>query len=153
MPVDLPELHPALAQSWWWWLVVAGLVVAGLALITVGIVRWRTLRRVAPVISDDSLERLREATLAAVDEVPAADPAERVRLIGREVRRFAGIATDGDADFQTTAQLRIAAAKDPVLQPVFELSETVDRLAYGGATEAQAGQLAERAREVIRSWR
>lgn len=153
MPAELLELHPAVPQAWWWWLVLASLFLVGAGLALVGLLRWRTLSRVEQTPVDDSLVRLRAAALGEVAAADQGDPMEQARLIGRAVRRFAGVAVDGDADYQTTAQLRIAAAKDPDLVEVFEISATVDRLAYRSASEAEVAALAERAREVILAWR
>lgn len=154
MPLRVLELHPAVPQSWWWWLVVAALLLAGIALMWVGVARWRRLRRVDPEGADDTLERLRAEAMAEIDlGARATPPEEGARLIGLAVRRFAGIASDGDADFLTTAQLRVASVKDPGLAPVHALSQRVDGLAYGGAQPSEVADLADAAREVILAWR
>lgn len=158
MSVDmvLLELHPAVPHSWWWWLVAAGLLLVGLGIAALGIVRWRTLRTEPVQVADDSFHDLRRSTLADIDSVLTRadlDAPTRARLIGRAVRRFAGIALDADADYQTTDQLRVAALKDPRLVPVARLSARVDPLAWSGASTVQVEELAGHAREVVRTWR
>lgn len=157
MPGDLLllELHPPVAHSWWWWLVVAGLVVAALGLGSVGIWRWRMLSRPHEETIDDSLTQLRDAALRRIDRIRTSDaPAtERARLIGRVAREFVGTVGDGDADYQSAAQLRVEALKDPRLEPVATLAARVDAHAFGGADDAAVDELARAAKEVIQGWR
>ncbi|QXT63604.1 hypothetical protein [Tessaracoccus palaemonis] len=155
MSADLLEtIHPAVPVTWWWWVVFAGLVVLAAALLTLGITRWRSLRRETPPAADRSLDLVRQETLSLVDEaMAAAEPTERARLIGRAVRRFAGLALDSDADYQTAGQLRLAAVKDPRLIRVSGLADEVDHLAYGEPDAAAVDGLAARVREAVTTWR
>lgn len=156
MSAELLEttIHPAAPLGWWWWLVLAGLILAAAGLLILGITRWRRLRHDTSPEPDTTFDRLRADTLAALEDAAAADTsAETARLVGRALRRFAGLALDGDADYQTAGQLRVAALKDPRLAEVAALAARVDELAWGAPDEHATAELTARAGEVVSAWR
>lgn len=155
MPGEHP-IYPPEAYHWGWWLLVAGCLVGG---VLVGWWLRRTLRGLRPAPDGpDDLAALRKEALGHLDQVAADHAAgectaavaqQRVSAI---VRKFAGIASAGDADYQVTPALRRAAVKDPRLQPVAELVARLEPAAFGGSAEPGVAEAVARAREVISQW-
>ena len=155
MLLEVPPLQPVVAGSWWWWLVAAAAIVVALAVLAVGIWRWRALKPLPPEV-DTSLERLREAALAQVDiDAQLETPRAAAQALSRTVRRFVGVASGGDADYQTTSQLADAARQDRRLAPVAAVVADWQEASFAAvpSTDFDVVSQAERAREVIRSWR
>ncbi|WP_418058812.1 hypothetical protein [Pimelobacter simplex] len=149
------EIYPPEAYSPWWWLVVAGCV-AGI----VAVLWWarRAVRSAAPAArGDEALARLRAETLARLGDVERDHAAGRLGLadahqrLSAEVRRFAGTATGGHADYRVLAELRPAAVRDPRLGPVVALVAAVQDPAFAGGA-APLAPLLDQAREVVRRW-
>lgn len=155
MPLEIPPIQPVVAGSGWWWLVAAAAVVVALVVLAVGIWRWRALKPAPPQV-DRSLERLREAALAQVEiDAGQETPNAAAQALSRTVRRFVGMASGGDADYQTASQLADAAKEDRRLAPVAAVVADLQDASFQAApsTDFDVAWHAQRAREVIRAWR
>lgn len=158
------KINPPVGYSRWWW--VAGL----LCVVGIAATAWWLRRSLAATrdaaAGGDALERLRRETLTRLVDIYDHHSAGRtssaeVHLqVSAAVRRFAGIVTDGDADYQVLPQLRRAAVKDPRLEPVAELVATCNSHAFVPSA-ADAGQRPDRAatsaiaaaQELVSTWR
>jgi len=160
---DAGRIYPPEGYSWWWWLVVAGCL---LGVAAVGIWASLTLRALRDSgADDDPLAGLRVATLDRIAEWERAAEAGRMSVaeahqrLGAEVRRFAGIATGGDADYLVLPELRRAAERDLRLVPVVELVASLQEVAFAAPAavaldggEAGEGTAFARARSVVLTW-
>lgn len=155
MSGDRP-IYPPEAYHWGWWLLVAA------CLLGIVLVAWwlrRTLRALRPAPDGpDDLAGLKREALDRLDQVTAelaagaCTEAVAHQRVSATVRRFAGIAAAGDADYQVAPQLRRSAVKDPRLQPVADLVAWIGPAAFGGRTEPGVDAAVARAREVIEQW-
>ena len=155
MPADHP-LYPPEAYHPGWWLIVA------VSLLGIAVIGWwlrRTLRGLRPaVVGPDDLAGLKQEALARLNQVLAdheagdATAAEAQQRLSGIVRRFAGIAGQGDADYRATPQLRRAAVADPRLQPVAEFVGWIEPAAFGGSSLPSVPDAVTRAREVVDEW-
>ena len=155
MLLVLPPIEPVVATSWWWWLVAIGALVLALAVLTVGVWRWRALRP-SPPEADTSLERLRESALEQVGaDARLAQPRDAAQALSRTVRRFVGVASGGNADYETASQLAAAAERDQRLAPVAALVSDLQEVGFAASLDDDfdVAAHAEQAREVIRAWR
>ncbi|CEH00605.1 hypothetical protein [Propionibacterium freudenreichii] len=120
LPLDI---NPPVRHSGWLYLVA-------LTLAVVAVVGGWALRRLArrwaredASRTPDSLDRLRARTLQQIDHVETGHRAGALgdRAVHQQlsaiVRRFVGIASGGDADLQTLAELERAALDNPALEP------------------------------------
>ncbi|WP_040284694.1 DUF4381 family protein [Tessaracoccus massiliensis] len=138
--------------AWWAWL-AAALAVCALAVLAVGIWRWRASRpgEVAP---DDSLERCRSEALTGIEKASAmADPRRACQEISRVTRRFVGLASGGDADYSSAEQLRRAARLDPRLAAVARFAGDTQTACFDPASTPDVDTVAARARRVVDTWR
>jgi hypothetical protein len=161
LPFDLlaaRDVYPPVDYSPWWWLVVAGCV---LGIVAVGWWARRSLRGLRPPATPrDALEALRGETLARLAALEASyaagdlGPADAHQRLGAEVRRFAGTATNGDADYRVLPELRLAAVKEPRLEPVVWLLAVLEAAAFepAGTTSPPSPPVFARAREVVEQW-
>lgn len=152
MLLEVPPIHPVVGYASGWWFVVAGCVLAAVAVLVFGVLRWRALR---PVVEprDDSLERLRAAALDRLAEAARmAEPQDACRAMSRVVRRFVGTASDGDADYASAGQLRDAARIDPRLGPLAALVTELQAVSFSPAADPDVEAFLDRAREVVRAW-
>lgn len=150
------DIFPPVAYAQGWWLLVAGCLLG-----TIAVAWWlrRTLHTLrATTRGADDLGALRSEALAEIDAIlELASSGGLVQAAAHQrlsaaVRRFAGIATNGDADYQALPQLRRAAVKDPRLAPVVEFVALVEPAAFGGHSEISVVDSAARARSVVESW-
>lgn len=155
MLLELPPIEPVVAASWWWWLVAIGALVLALAVLTVGVWRWRALRP-SPPEADTSLERLRESALEQVDaDARLGQPKDAAQALSRTARRFVGVVSGGNADYETASQIAAAAERDRRLAPVAALVSDLQEVGFATSLDDDfdVAAHAERAREVIRAWR
>ena len=155
MLLELPPIEPVVAASWWWWLVAIGALILALGVLAVGVWRWRALRP-SPPEADTSLERLRESALEQVDaDARLGQPKDAAQALSRTVRRFVGVASGGNADYETASQLAAAAEHDRRLAPVAALVSDLQEVGFAASLDDDfdVAAHAERAREVIRAWR
>lgn len=155
MPGEHP-IYPPEAYHWGWWLVVAGCL---LGIVLAGWWLGWTLRGLRPAPDGpDDLAGLKREAIAQLDQLAAeyagggCTEAVAVQRVSAIVRRFAGIASHGDADYQVAPELRRAAVKDPRLQPVADLVTWMEPAAFGGNAEPRLTDTVARAREVIDRW-
>lgn len=150
------RIFPPEAYAWGWWLVVAACVLAAVA-----VVWWlrHTLRSLRPrPTGPDDVAGLKAEALVRVDQVATEFAAGAISAVvahqqlSATVRRFAGIATGGDADYQAAPELRRAATKDPRLEPVAGFVEWVAPAAFAGSLEPDVTTSVAKAREVIGGW-
>lgn len=155
MLLELPPIEPVVASSWWWWLIAVGALVVALAVMAVGVWRWRALRP-SPPEADTSLERLRESALEQVGaDALRAQPKDAAQALSRTVRRFVGVASGGNADYETASQLAAAAERDRRLAPVAALVSDLQEVSFSASPGEgfDVAAHAEQAREVIHAWR
>lgn len=153
---DWSALYPPQVTQFHWWLVLAGLVLLGLAILISAVVllRYRPAPPPVPVtVADLRAKALLEVESVrdrhAQGELPAAAAAQE---LGRSVRRFVGQASDGEADFATADQLTVAAVSDHRLAPVARFSRAVAASGFARDGDVDAELLAEQAAEVISAW-
>lgn len=159
MPIDtLLQIYPPVGLGLRWWGLVALLVLLAVAVMAVGILRWRALGRPDTGQGDTSLEDLRSEALARISSAAAsyhtgtARPQDACQAIGRATRWFAGTASDGDADYETAAQLRVAARRDPRLEGVATFIEGIQDDCFSPTARPDVDEVATHAEEVIRQW-
>lgn len=137
----------------WWFAVAGALLLLGLAVAVVGVLRWRALAPRLPEL-DDSLEQCRREALDDIDEAATfSNPRATCQQISRVTRRFVGLASDGDADYASAQQLRRAARLDPRLEKVATLVSETQEACFAPSAQPDVAEVAERAREVVKSWR
>ncbi len=160
MPVDiLLEINPPVGLDWRWWALAAALALVAVAIVAVGILRWRMLGRGADASSETSLTTLRADALARVSEATAAyhsggiNAQNAVQDMGRATRWFAGTASDGDADYETAAQLAAAARRDPRLVDVATFVTSIQDDCFSPTARPDVDAVAASAEEVIQQWR
>ncbi|MGO1385221.1 MAG: hypothetical protein ACTHWA_01970 [Arachnia sp.] len=160
MPVDiLLEINPPVGLDWRWWAIAAALVVAAVAVMALGVTRWRALGRTTDGSSDTSLTTLRSDALARVSEAAASYHAgginaqNAVQEMGRTARWFAGTASDGDADYETAAQLSAAARRDPRLLDVATFVTSIQADCFSPTARPDVDAVAASASGVIHQWR
>ncbi|GAB3820005.1 hypothetical protein GCM10028820_24880 [Tessaracoccus terricola] len=150
-------LYPPVAPDPMWWALVAGLLLAAVALVVVALVLRARSRRPAPRVP--TVAGLRQQSLAAIDAALAAHDAgsasatETCQELSRLVRSFTGQAGDGDADFSTAAQLRLAALADHRLEPTARFTAEIRAACFSPSANPDVAGFAERAREVVAAWR
>ena len=159
MPVDvLLQINPPIGLGLRWWGLVALLALLALAVMAIGILRWLSLGRAPVAAVDTSLTDLRSDALARISlsaanfhsgETPAQEACQQ---IGRTARWFAGMASDGDADYETAAQLGNAARRDPRLQEVATFVTDIQDDCFSAGARPDVDAVATRAEEVIRLW-
>jgi hypothetical protein len=138
--------------------VVAGCCLLALGLVLLWMVRSLVAER-APDAQGTDLETLRSQTLGRIGALERShvdgelDVRGLCQRLGAEVRRFAGIATAGDADYVALPQLRRHAVKDPRLEPVVELVELLTPGAFAARADVHPTRVLTRAREVVEQWR
>ncbi|WP_297742771.1 hypothetical protein [uncultured Tessaracoccus sp.] len=155
MLLELPPIEPVVAASRWWWLLAVGALVLALAVLAVGVWRWRALRPSPPDV-DTSLERLRESALEQVGADALLErPKDAAQALSRTVRRFVGVASGGNADYEPASQLAAAAERDRRLAPVAALVSDLQEVSFSASPGDgfDVAARAEQAREVIRAWR
>lgn len=159
MPADvLLQINPPIGLGLRWWGLVALLALMALAVMAIGILLWRSRGRTPVAAVDTSLTDLRSDALARIS-LAAADfhtgraSAQRTcQQISRTARWFAGMASDGDADYETAAQLSIAARRDPRLQEVAEFVTDIQDDCFSPTARPDVDAVASGAEEVIRLW-
>ncbi len=160
MPVDvLLEINPPVGLDWRWWAIAGVLTVVALAIMAAGTLRWRALGSNNDGPPDLSLPTLRSEALARVSAAAAAhqtgnlDARNAVQDMGRAARWFAGTASDGDADYETAAQLSAAARRDPRLLDVAAFVTSIQHDCFSPTARPDVDAVAASAEEVIRRWR
>lgn len=159
MPTDvLLQINPPVGLDWRWWALAALMALAACAAMAVGVLRWRTLGRVAVNTPDASLRELRADALARISAATAdfhagrANAQDSCQSIGRSARWFAGTASDGDADYETAAQLSTAARRDPRLQEVATFVAGIQDDCFSPTARPDVDAVATSAQDVIRQW-
>lgn len=146
-------INPPIGSSPFWLVVALVLCLAAGSALAVGGWRWWSLGR-EPENSFDSLEALREDTLAKLDQTACLssdrDAAQQISTI---LRRFLGLASGTDADYATARRLKLAAKIHPRLFPAAELIAQLEPSCFGEAPLANRPVLLEQAKEVVESWR
>lgn len=159
MPGDvLLQINPPIGLDWRWWALVALLTLAALAVMTIGVLRWRSLGRGRGRAVDTSLTDLRAQALERIASAATGYHAGTVRAqpacqdIGRATRWFAGTASDGDADYETALQLAAAARRDPRLEGVAAFVASIQDDCFSPTARPDVDAVAASAQEVIRAW-
>ena len=159
MPAEiLLEINPPVGLDWRWWALAGLLALAALAVMTIGILRWRSLGRGLGNDVDTSLDDLRSAALervsaAATDyHVGKLSAQHACQSIGRAARWFAGTASDGDADYETALQLAAAARRDPRLEGVATFVAGIQNDCFSPTARPDVDAVATSAQEVIQAW-
>ncbi len=160
MPVDVfLEINPPVGLDWRWWAIAAALVLVALAIMAVGIQRWRALGRNLDGSPEVSLTELRTSALSRISAATATyhsggiNAQNAVQEMSRATRWFAGTASDGDADYETAAQLNAAARRDPRLVDVATFVSDVQDDSFSPTARPDVDAVADAAKEVIRQWR
>lgn len=160
MPVDiLLEINPPVGLDWRWWAIAGALALVAVAVMAVGILRWRVLGRGTDGSPDMSLTTLRADALTRISEATAAyhcggiNAQNAVQSMGRATRWFAGTASDGDADYETAAQLSAAARRDPRLLDVATFVTGIQTDCFSPTARPDVDAVAASATEVIHAWR
>lgn len=159
------KIYPPEGYSPWWWAVVAGCLVGIIAVLWWA---WRALRDAGPSTHGDQVfAAVQRASLERIDRLErrfgqgGLTASEVHHRLSAEVRRFAGTATGGDADYRVLSELRAASVRDPRLEPVVDFVASVEEPAFarprgpetpGPDAGGDAGAVFDRAREVIRAW-
>lgn len=159
MLVDvLLEINPPVGLDWRWSALAAGLVLAAIVVMILGILRWRTLGRTPSLTGDTSLETLRSEALTRVEAARSAhhdggiDAQRACQDVGRSTRWFVGTASDGDADYETAAQLSAAARRVPRLEHVARFITSIQEDCFSPTARPDVDTVASSAEEVIRQW-
>lgn len=159
MPVDvLLEINPPVGLDWRWWALAAALVMVAVAIMVLGVLRWRALGRTPSPTQDTSLEALRSEALTRVDTARSThhdggiDAQRACQDVGRATRWFVGTASDGDADYETSAQLSTAARRDPRLEHVARFIAGIQDDSFSPTARPDVDAVAASAEEVIRQW-
>lgn len=159
MPADvLLQINPPVGLDWRWWVLAALLALAACGVMAVGILRWRALGRTPVEVLDTSLRELRADALARVSAATAdfhdgkTNAQDSCQAIGRAARWFAGTASDGDADYETAAQLTAAARRDPRLQDVATFVAGIQDDCFSPTARPDVDAVAGTAEDVIRQW-
>lgn len=159
MPGDvLLELNPPIGLDWQWWALAAALLLAAIAVLTLGVRRWHVLGRPPSVTGDTSLEKLRAEALMRVGAARSThhdggiDAQRACQDMGRATRWFIGTASDGDADYETAAQLSAAARRDPRLEHVARFIASIQDDCFSPTARPDVDAVAVSAQEVIRQW-
>lgn len=160
MPVDvLLEINPPVGLDWRWWAIAGAIALVALAIMAMGILRWRVLGRTSDDSPDMSLPTLRSDALARVSAAAAAHNSggltaqNAVQEMSRATRWFAGTASDGDADYETAAQLSAAARRDPRLLNVATFVMSIQDDCFSPYASPDVDAVAASAEEVIQRWR
>lgn len=159
MPADIVlQIYPPVGLGLRWWGLAALLALLAVAVMAIGVLRWRSLGRVPVPAGDTSLTDLRSEALARISEAAAAFHVGKMRAqdacqsMGRTARWFAGTASDGDADYETAAQLAAAARRDPRLQDVSTFVTGIQDDCFSPSARPDVDAVATSAEEVIRQW-
>lgn len=159
MPADiLLEINPPVGLDWRWWALAGLLVLAALAVMAIGALRWRTLGRGPAEGVDTSLTELRSDALARVSAAATKYHAGSLsaqhacQAVGRATRWFAGTASDGDADYETASQLAAAARRDPRLAAVAAFVAGIQDDCFSPTARPDVDAVAASAEDVIRQW-
>ncbi|WP_166390155.1 hypothetical protein [Nocardioides ochotonae] len=155
MRAERSPINPPADYSSWWWALAAVCVVLIVVLV------WRTrrvLRETAAPAGGDPLEAVRAEALARIDDWRAAAEAGEVTAraavsgLSAEVRRFVGLAGEGDADYATLPDLRRQAVKDPRLAPTVDFVAWTAPALFDPTADVDLAAAHHRAREVVTSW-
>ena len=159
MPVDiLLEINPPVGLDWRWWAIAGALALVALAVMSMGVLRWRLLGRSNDGSPDTSLITLRTDALARISAAATAynsgglNAQNAVQEMSRATRWFAGTASDGDADYETAAQLSAAARRDPRLLDVAAFVTSVQDDCFSATARPDVDAVAASAEEVIHQW-
>lgn len=160
MPVEvLLEINPPVGLDWRWWAIAGGIALVALAVMGMGVLRWRMLGRTSDFSPDLSLPTLRSSALARISAAAAAheagdiDAQNAAQEMSRATRWFAGTASDGDADYETAAQLSAAARRDPRLMDVASFVTSIQHDCFSPSASPDVAAVAASAEEVIQRWR
>ncbi len=160
MPVDvLLEIGPPVGLDWRWWAISAALMLVAVAVMAVGVQRWRMLGRIREGSSDTSLAELRSQALDRIGAATAGyhsggiNAQTAVQEMSRAARFFVGTASDGDADYETAAQLNTAARRDPRLLEVATFVASIQHDCFSPTARPDVDAVAAAAEEVILQWR
>ena len=160
MPVDiLMEINPPIGLDWRWWAIAGALVLVAVTVLAVGVLRWRALDRTPHGSFDMSLAELRSDALARIDAAATGYHSGAIRAqnavqdMSRTTRWFAGTASNGDADYETAAQLTAAARRDPRLVGVATFVTNVQDDCFSPTARPDVDAVAASATEVIELWR
>ncbi|MDK9666522.1 hypothetical protein FAM15333_001272 [Propionibacterium freudenreichii] len=158
---------PIMPGGWVWTLAAVLLLAAGLGAFGI---RRAARRRAARARARRPLDLagLRARALSEIDHVDADLTAGRIdarvarQQLSAIVRRFVGTAGNGDADFQSLAELQATALRDPALRPAAEFvaggyQESFAAPGTGNATAEENGpatvdRALREARQVVRRW-
>lgn len=150
--------YPAVMHSPWWVLLALALVGIGLTL-TILAGRRSTRPTPRPVEDPVDLETLRRHTLARLDEVGVDLASGRVssstahRRIGAVCRRFLGVATASDIDFESMDDLRRRADDDARLSTFVPLLASCVEAGFDpGHADDPAIPRLDAARTAVSSW-
>lgn len=154
----LLEINPPVALDWRWWALAVALILVAIAVIVLGLLRWRSLGRAPSASSGTSLETLRQEALARVATARSShhdgeiDAQRACQKVGRATRWFVGTACDGDADYETAAQLAAAARRNPRLEHVSRFITSIQDDCFSPTARPDVDAVAASAEEVIRQW-
>lgn len=153
MLLEVSPIHPVVDYPQAWWFAVGACVLLAVAVLALGIWRWRSLRP-APNQPDSSLEQLRATALQQLDEDARNEDSQAAcQAMSRTVRRFVGTASGGDADYASAAQLREASRLDPRLQPVSDFINDIQEACFSPSAARDVDAISVRAQEVVAAWR
>lgn len=152
----LLDINPAVGLSSHWWFLVAGLALLGVACLVALVVMSR--RRAEQFAPRDDVAALRSNCLAHLDALETelgagASPQTVCRRASLAVRRFIGIVSGRDADFQTASALEQESRRDPRLRPAAAFAVAARDAAFSGNPDVEgAHRVLESGREVVTSW-
>lgn len=159
MPADIVlQIYPPVGLGLRWWGLVALLALLAVAVMVIGVLRWRSLGRVSVQGGDTSLTELRSEALVRISDAAADFHVGKLRAqdacqtMGRTARWFAGTASDGDADYETAAQLAEAARRDPRLEDVSTFVTSIQDDCFSPTARPDVDAVAAAAEQVIRQW-
>lgn len=151
-----PKLYPPEGYSAWWWL-VASCCAAGIVAVL-----WcagRSLRSLRPQpAGEDQFVALQRETNSRIDAIEQAHlmgaltEADVHQRLSSEVRRFAGLATGGDADYLVLSELRRAAVRDRRLEAVADLVARTETPAFAPVPSSDVAPILAAARRVVTQW-
>lgn len=160
MPVDvLLHINPPVALGVRWWALCAGLALLAVAVLVAGILRWRFLGHSHTGNPDTSMATLRAEALGRIAATTSAFHAGNLKAqsacqaISRATRQFAGTASDGDADFETAAQISTAARREPRLHALASFVTSIQDDCFSPDAAPDVDGVADSARDVIQQWR
>lgn len=153
MLLEISPIYPQVDYPSGW--LVAAAVLCGLGLITIAIVLWRWCSPIsASTDFSDSLLEHRRVTLAQISRAAEQlEPRLACQKISQLTRRFVGLASDGDADYASTAQLEQDALTDPRLEPLAQFVRDAQNSCFNPACHPDVSVVAAAAAEVVNQWR